>query len=837
MMKKTATGILLLVFVAVAAIAGDSKNPDIVPDFESLRWMIQDISSSYPAEYPSLQFNRELRELECEYRQLNSQPGTNREVFIRKCDGFSRKVALANPILKKNPILFVVRHQYKSDHHNTETMFQTGEINTGKFQGGGALKAVDFADGGKIRTILASEKGVIRDPEVHFDGRKILFSMRKDIDDNYHIYEINSDGSGLRQITCAKGIFDIDPIYLPDDDIVCTSSREPKFCMCNRHIMGNLYRMDPDGANIRQISRNTLFDGHSRLMPDGRIMYDRWEYVDRNFGDAQGLWTANPDGTQHLIYWKNNTGSPGAVLDGHIIPGSQQALCIFSSCHDRPWGALAIVDRRLGLDGRQPVIRTWPADAVNLVDVKGGIDTFRKVKLKFEDPFPLNDKYFLCSRMTGKGEEMGIYLVDVFGNEVLLHVEEPGCFDPMPLAPRERPSAIPAKRDYNNKEGLLYIQNVYLGTHMADVKPGTVKYLRVVESGEKRTWTHPCWFGQGAEAPGMNWHDFGNKKVLGTVPVEDDGSAYFSVPSEKFVFFQLLDANGMMVQSMRSGMIVQSGETTGCIGCHEERRSAPPRVRLETLQALKRSPSTLDGWRGSTRFFNYMTEVQPIWDRHCVSCHDYDKAAWKSVNMSRDRGMIFNNSYFELWNKKIIKVVGAGPAEIQQAYSWGSHASPLVKLLQKGHQGVRLNKDELEIIITWLDLNAPYYPTYDTNFDANLFGRSPLNPDQIRRLGALTQVKWDDRMSAMSVSFDRPEKSPCLNRFKDMSDPSCRETLAIIEAGKKVLAENPSAEMQNFQPCEDHRKRQEKYAARLVIEERNREAIRDGRKHYDREFD
>ncbi len=759
----------------------------------------------------------------------------DRGAFSGKFNGLARKAVTANPLISRYPILFVVRHQYKPDHHNTETMFQTGEINTAKFQGGGALKVIDFAAGGKVGTILASEKGVIRDPEVHFDGKRILFSMRKDVEDDYHIYEINSDGSGLRQITSAKGVFDIDPIYLPDESIVFTSSREPKFCMCNRHIMGNLYRMDPDGANIRQISKNTLHDGHARLMPDGRIMYDRWEYVDRNFGDAQGLWTTNPDGTQHLIYWKNNTGSPGAVLDGHVIPGSQQVLCIFSSCHDRPWGALAIVDRRLGLDGRPPVVRTWPADAVDLVDVKGGIDTFRKIKLKFEDPFPLSDKYFLCSRMTGRGEEMGVYLVDVFGNETLLHVEEPGCFDPMPLGPRVRPTLIPEKRDFANKEGIFYVQDVYVGTHMAGVRPGSVKYLRVVEAGEKRTWTHPCWFGQGAEAPGMNWHDFGNKKIFGTVPVEPDGSAHFSVPCDRFVFFQLLDEKGMMIQSMRSGTIVQSGETTGCIGCHEERRSAPP-AKKEILLALQRPPSMLAGWRGPARFFNYMTEVQPVWDRHCVSCHDYGKPGAKAVNLSRDRGMIFNSSYFNLWNMKKIKVVGAGPAEIQQAYSWGSHASPLIAQLKAGHRDVKLNEEEWDRIITWLDLNAPYYPTYDANFDMNLFGRAPLGDGQVKRLSELTGVKWNDRMSVMNVSFDRPEKSPCLEKFKDHADPVYSETLAIIEEGRRILAENPSAEMPDFKPCGDHLRRQQKYAARLAIEERNREALRAGRKLYDRDF-
>jgi tricorn protease-like protein len=145
---------------------------------------------------------------------------------------------------------------------------------------------------------VESKTGVVRDPELSFDGQKVIFSMRKSKDDSYSLYEINIDGTGLKQLTFAPGVSDIDPLYLPDGGIVFSSTRQPKYCMCNRHIMANLYRMNADGSNITQIGVSTLFEGHASLMNDGRILYDRWEYVDRNFGDAQGLWTVNPDGTK-----------------------------------------------------------------------------------------------------------------------------------------------------------------------------------------------------------------------------------------------------------------------------------------------------------------------------------------------------------------------------------------------------------------------------------------------------------------------------------------------------------------------------------------------------------
>ena len=151
-------------------------------------------------------------------------------------------------------------------------------------------------------------------------------------------------------------------MFLPDGDIVMASSREPKYCHCNRHIMCNLFRMGPAGEHLIQIGHNILFEGHPSLMPDGRILYDRWEYVDRHFGPSFGLWTVNPDGTSHALFYGNNAWAPGAIMDARVIPGTERSIATFGSCHDRPWGAIAIVNRGRGLDGSEPVERIWPAE-------------------------------------------------------------------------------------------------------------------------------------------------------------------------------------------------------------------------------------------------------------------------------------------------------------------------------------------------------------------------------------------------------------------------------------------------------------------------------------------
>jgi len=792
---------------------------------------IADLRDTFGPRYPDAdRFLGRLSELTASLDR--AETAAQLEEGLSELRRLQRDALIANPLVSGYPLLFVARAQYLPDHHNTETMFQTGEINTASFRGGGALKTVDLRTG-EVRTLVDAPEGIVRDPEMGFDGARILFSMRRNAADDYHIYEVGADGSSLAQLTFGSGLSDLDPLYLPDGRIAFSSTREPKYCMCNRHVMANLFRMEPDGANIEQIGKSTLFEGHGNLTPDGRIMYDRWEYVDRNFGDAQGLWVCNPDGTEHVLYWGNNTPSPGAVLEGRVIPGTEQIVTTFSSCHDRPWGALAIVDRRLGMDGRAPVVRTWPASAIELV-MQGDFDRFMAVNPKYEDPYPLNGRYFLCSRMTGEGERMGIYLVDVFGNEVLLHVEGQGCFDPMPLSPRDRPPVVPDRADLRRAVGYAYVDDVYRGTGMEAVQRGTVRWLRVVESPEKRFWTGDAWFGQGQEAPAMNWHDFNNKRILGTVPVEADGSAHFEVPADRFVYFQLLDERGMMVQSMRSGATFRPGEATGCVGCHENRGSAVPSTRVRT--AFHRPPSALQPWHGAAREFGYVTEVQPVFDRYCISCHDMGQPGGDTLCLAGDRGLSFNRSYNELWRKGYIRVVGAGPAETQNPYTWGSHASRLVQVLLAGHYGVSLDAESFDRLVTWIDLNAPYYPTYATGYPGGAFGRSPMTGEELTRLGALTGVNFldhvGDQEEEILVSFDRPEMSPVLAVLRDKDAAAYTEALALIEAGAKRLAGTDRGDLPTFALAGIEADRQAKYVERQETAARTREAMLRGERHY-----
>jgi hypothetical protein len=469
-------------------------------------------------------------------------------------------------------------------------------------------------------------------------------------------------------------------------------------------------------------------------------------------------------------------------------------------------------------------------------------DALGNVKPWYNTPWPLSDpatglgagKYFLCVRATERRRPPAICLLDVFGNEILLHSDGPGCFSPMPLAPRPRPVAIPTRRDFGNRDGVFFVRDVYKGTHMKGVKAGAVKAIRVIEVLSKRGRSEGAgWNGLGMQTPAMNWTEFHAKRILGTVPVEADGSACFRVPADTFVYFQLLDANGMMIQSMRSGTSVHSGERLGCVGCHESRSTAPaPRRRKRVPSAIRRAPSKLRPWYGPPRRFSYINEVQPVLDKHCVKCHDFGKTGAAKVVLAGDRTASFNISYMELWGKGYLGTIGAGPAGHLPAYSWGSHGSRLIMHLRKGHEDVKLDAEGLDRLITWVDLNGPYYPTTYCAYPHNPPGRCPLDRREIAALGRLAgfrlnQVTRSDQCRGPMISFDRPELSPCLTRLK--ADPAKYDkALAIIREGRRRLQSRPRADMPGFVPWEKDQKRKAHRKKYLAIEQDTRKAIREG---------
>ena len=219
------------------------------------------------------------------------------------------------------------------------------------------------------------------------------------------------------------------------------------------------------------------------------------------------------------------------------------------------------------------------------------------------------------------------------------------------------------------------------------------------------------------------------RAVLGTVPVEEDGSAFFIAPAQKELFFQALDENGMAVQTMRSGTHFMSGETTTCLGCHEPSHSAgATAASVGTPLAMKRKPSRLKPDVDGTNPFSYPRLVQPVLDRNCVSCHTEEKNKGKAPRLDAElvQGpaggwMNVTTTYYASYMSLAPKfgTWTYGPASQSQDVTStpgkvGAHVSKLYAMLKKGHHDIKLSEEDMHRIIVWLDSYSPFYGVYET---------------------------------------------------------------------------------------------------------------------------
>ena len=754
-----------------------------------------------------------------------------------------------SPSLANKSIVFCVRKNYVFTHHNTDTAYPRGEITANVFKriaGNSALVRVDFDSAGNVikkKVIAYAPEGYIRDVSASFDAKKLVFSMRKDSSENFKIYSMNADGTNLMRITNLADAADIDPIFLPNGRILFGSSRASKYCGCNRHMMNNLYSVNPDGTNVLQIGNSIEFEHLPSVMNDGRILYTRWEYVDRNFSGAQGLWTCNPDGTRHQLYWGQETKNPS--LFGREVPGRGLVACIISSCHDLPWGALALIDRKISVEGEKSVVKILPRNARALIDLPGDRcgDSMTRIEMKYTSPRPLSESKILVSRQTSKGGELGLYIADMENSShsvvALAKSKGYGIDSAELLEPRDIPAVIPSQHDYSAKESYVYLSDVYEGTHMRGINRGDIKYLRIIEDAPKISWSHGAWENEGQQAPCMNFDDYDRKIELGIVPVEADGSAYFKIPSDKFLYLQALDKNKRMVQTMRSGFTALPGETISCSGCHENRNSPPP-ISSKTSLALRRPPKQISPSAASGESFSYIKMVQPIFTKNCFPCHD--KGGKGKIDLSADQGLVFPHSYYALHKKKAICAIGAGPDKIPEANTWGAKQSKIIAKIDAGHNNVRLSKDDMEILQTWIDLNAPCYSTSDCSYPQNPTGRTPLSREELQRLfsicGKDAKIFASYIVNARRfpdeepVSFDRPELSKILD---GVVGENRTEALKIIRLGAERLKAKPRADTAGFKNSPEYIYRQKRFDLFNSLEKAFRKAEIDGKRIKDPE--
>ena len=656
---------------------------------------------------------------------------------------------------------------------------------------------------GEVTDLIDDPEGGVRDPQLHYDGRKILFSYRKGGQPFYHLYEIDVDGTGLRRIT--DGPYDdIEPAYLPDGDIVFCSSRCNRMVNCYFVRVAVVYRCDANGGNLRALSTNIEQDNTPWVLPDGRILYQRWEYVDRSQVQFHHLWTMNPDGTGQMVYFGNMHGST-VMIDAKPIPGTGKVVVSFSPGHGRKEhaGAVTVVDPSRGPDDRHQARR-----------VSTGTD--------WRDPYPLSEDCFLVAR------DDAVYVMDGKGAHTLLHRLSPEdraaklwLHEPRPVLRRPRERIIPPAIDLPEETGTVYLQDVYVGRKMDGVKRGDIKKLLVMEVLPK-----PVNF-SGAQEPLSLGGTFTLERILGTVPVEADGSANFLLPAMRSLFFVALDEHDMSVKRMQSFMTVQPGERVSCVGCHEERGTTPPAQRVG--EAMLRKPSSIAPIADVPDVFDFPRDIQPILDRHCVACHDYDRTKQGGpraggILLCGDRGPRYSHSYVTMTQHRLFSD-GRNGGGNRAPRSIGSSASPVLKMVDGTHYGAKLTALEKKMLRLWIESAAAYPGTYaalgsgmvSVGIDKSLMerrctpchGKRKLDDQRIfnlsraeKSLVLLAPLAPDAGGLGMTQTIKRDGKEvrETVSVFADKADPDYAKLLACIVKAKQHLDKIKRFDMPGFRP-------------------------------------
>ncbi len=682
---------------------------------------------------------QKIERLQAELSQLSGSvdEATLRDVYLR-ARWAVRELALANPLLNFDRLLFTKRAPGMFPHMSDQFYGWWSR------PGGGLFLLENFKKGEPVvRSLTGSlPQGSFLSADLSWDAKKVLFAAAKFYptlaneqnkadksrvpeDAFYHVYEVGIDGSNLHRVSHGK-YDDFDPRYLPGGDILFLSTRKGTAIQCNQWFSdatrlsdhpdsyvrcgGDNYRpvpvftlhaMDATGANIRPLSAFENFEWTPSVASDGRILYTRWDYIDRFNGHFFSLWSANQDGSNPQLVYGNYTTKPQVKFEARSIPNSSKLVFTAAAHHSNAGGTLCILDRDRGTEGDAPITQITPD--VHFPETEANDDHY------YASPWPLSEEFFLVGWADaklpphGRYEDaqnpvnaMGLYLLDVHGNlELLYRDSEISSVYPIPVAPRPRPPVQPSVAlSQARQEAEMLLQDVYNG--LVGVPCGSVKQLRIVGVVPKvqPLMNNPV-LGVSAEDPG--------KFVLGTVPVEVDGSAFFRVPSGVPVFFQALDATGAAVQTMRTLTYAMPGQTLSCVGCHEHRESAP-RVSHPVLAVARPASKISPGPEGSWPL-RFDRLVQPVLDRYCVECHRQgsEKLAAEKLPLTPDHAY---QSLISFSGEDVKKQAFERDRSVpNQAVAistklWGMFNSTA------SHQELKLDPDSLSRLATWLDTYA-----------------------------------------------------------------------------------------------------------------------------------
>jgi formylglycine-generating enzyme required for sulfatase activity len=699
------------------AVAGPKVPGIAAPRWRALRLAIADLTETFAGAYTNgHDYLARLTALEAEQAALPSSAGPEAHApIIAQFDALQREALLANPLLDFPSLLLIRRRADRlglpMNYEGNTDLEPTGYDNT-------LVTLSPPAPGGRIETVFRPANDVfIGDVDLHYDGEKLLVSL-PDPGGRWGVGELHLPTGTLTPLPLIDepDVHNYDACYLPDDRIVFTSTAPfigvP--CVGGQSQVANLYLLDHQ-QRVRRLTHDQDHNWCPAVLNTGRILYQRWEYADIAHAFTRLLFHANPDGSAQMEYYGGNSFWPTAMFYARPIPDHPTMIVtVVGGHHDAPrQGELILLDPALGRREAGGVVQRIPGfgQPVQPVILDGLISASWP---RFLHPYPLNQKYFLVSCKPTRTSHWGVYLVDVFDNFVLLH-EEPGWafLEPVPWRKTRRQPILPDRTDPNTTDAVVLMTDVYHGPGLAGVPRGTVKSLRLVGY----TYT---FHGLGAEPDRVGLDGpWDIKQILGTVPVEADGSASFRVPACTPISLQPLDAEGKALALMRSWFTAAPGEVLSCAGCHEPQNTASP--FHSTPLALGRDPSPITPWYGPARGFSFAREVQPVLDAYCTACHNgetfadgqanFDLTARPAERIPSAFQMHFSPSYMEL-RRWVHTPTLESDAHLLPPRDFHADASRLIQILRDDHYGVTLNGEAWDRLITWIDLNAPFHGTW-----------------------------------------------------------------------------------------------------------------------------
>ena len=606
----------------------------------------------------------------------------------------------------------------------------------------------------KETTLLSSKTGCYRDVDVSPDGKRLRFSFKaSDRGDDFHLYAMDLATREVKQLTFGLGAADIEGCFLPDGRILFNSTRCGQIVDCWLNEVFNLYRCEADGSKITRITYDQVNNYFPTLADDGRVLYMRWEYNDRGQIYTQPVFSMNPDGTYQRALYGGNSYFPNCILQARMVPGSPLFFALGTGHHSWEPGELMRFDPR---EGREETEGCWELAPLRRAQFVKRDGNFGQQGAIYCFPYPVNEESVVITHLrrtkgVSPDRDFGLVWTDVNGAREVLVAQDGkiSCGRPVPVRARKLPARSSVRPDESLKTGTITIADVYRGESMKGVARGTVKSMRVVSfsyrpAGVGRSVVRgPGGFAMNATPPGLGNSTWLVKKVLGEVPVAEDGSVAVNLPARTPFYLQLLDEKGRMVQTMRSWTVLQPGEVASCVGCHESLNDAPD-YRMEH-HALARAtlPPAKDG-------FSFPREVQPILDRRCVRCHNpmNDRIPDLTSVCVRDpqAKRWWTRSYLSLTHarlddKALAKKYGNNARWWETAWvgdcahpmlnwidngstaslvppNWrGSRKSRLfTDKLDKGH-APGLTDTELRTLACWVDLGVPFCGAYDERAD------------------------------------------------------------------------------------------------------------------------